>query len=732
MSESRFSDALLAQIKDAVPISELIGHHVVWDKARSARGDFWACCPFHAESGPSFHADDRKAFFKCFVCADKSGDHFDFLMMLTGCDFVEAVKQVAEMGRIALPGLPANGSQPSQEARRPSAAPEAQPEPELPVDEPQGVAVAVKGYHYTDGDGNVLYDVVRFHFRKPDGSWVLNEKTGNPKKTFKQRRPDGRGGHIWGLGDVEHTIYRRQAVEIAVAEGKTIYIVEGERDTETLEEWGLVATTNSGGAQNWNAERFSPIFRGADVVLLGDDDEAGRKRVETIGMSLRGIAKRIRAIGSWGGPKDVTDWKEVGGTAEQLAGKIGELPDWRPAPPASIMGAVGLDQLHHPSLKHEFLIDGFLDRQGVAMMPGASGSGKTFLVLEMAMCIATGQQFWGMDVKPGLVLYQAGEGKQGVTKRLDAWMVDRRIAPDPSIPFRMLTRRINLFADDKDTDDFIKEGKDWSDYYGLPVRMAVVDTFNKAITGANEISGQDMTKVLSRLERISVSLDCAVVTPIHKSKEGTMRGHTSLKGDVSNVIEVNELNIRDHNQRIIRTVLLDKNKDGEKGKPLRFVLRQVVLGDDEAGKPVTTCVIDKPDGDEEEYGRQGKLSLNQILALKALKQAAEDHGEPSPNGIRAGSGVRTVVKYSAWAERFGKTWQFTAPEAEIEKRKGELQRVMMHAGKVLLAGDYIGKDNDLGIVWLTGKDDRPRPASKPVEKAKPSPLMTKEDMDVPF
>jgi hypothetical protein len=61
-----------------------------------------------------------------------------------------------------------------------------------------------------------------------------------------------------------------------------------------------------------------------------------------------------------------------------------------------------------------------------------------------------------------------------------------------------------------------------------------------------------------------------------------MRGHTSLKGDVSNVIEVNELNIRDHNQRIIRTVTLDKNKDGEKGKPLRFVLRQVVLGDDEA------------------------------------------------------------------------------------------------------------------------------------------------------
>jgi hypothetical protein len=156
------------------------------------------------------------------------------------------------------------------------------------------------------------------------------------------------------------------------------------------------------------------------------------------------------------------------------------------------------------------------------------------------------------------------------------------------------------------------------------------------------------------------------------------------------------------------------------------------LGDDERGKPITTCVIDRPDGDEEEYGRQGKLSLNQILALKALRQAVEDSGEVAPNGIRAGSSVHQVVKYRHWEERFAKTWQFTAPETEIEARKKELQRIMMHAGKVLLAGDYIGRDNDLGIVWLTGKDDRPKREAKPVEKAKPSPYMTKEDADVPF
>lgn len=595
--------------------------------------------------------------------------------------------------------------------------------PAASASDPQGRKVQVAAYDYVDRDGNVLYQVVREQWRLPDGSWLLG-KSGNPKKTFVQRRKDASGRVVYNLDGIGHTIYRHNLIEAAVAEGKTIFMPEGEKDVETLESWGLIATTNSGGAQNWRPE-FAEFFRGADVVILGDDDDAGRKRVDVIEGSLRGVAKRVRTIRSWGGPKDVTDWKETGGTVEQLL-------NWRPLPPTSIMGAVGVHQLHDPSLRHEFLIDGFLDRQGVAMMPGASGSGKTFLVLEMAMCIATGQKFWGMDVKPGLVLYQAGEGKQGVTKRLDAWLQDRAIAPDASIPFQMLTKRVNFFVDDKDTDAIIAEGRAWADYYGQPVRMVVIDTFNKAITGASEISGQDMGKILARMERISTELDCVVLSPIHKSKEGNMRGHTSLKGDVSNVIEVNELNIRDRNQRIIRTVMLDKNKDGEKGKPLRFVLRQVVLGDDENGKPITTCVVDKPDGDEEEYARQGKLTYPHIIALKAMRQAIDDFGEDRPIGIRAGDGIRKVVKAGRWRDMLRKLWQFNAPEDEPEQRAKELERAIANAGRALLAADYIGRDNDHGVVWLTGKDDRPKREPRPIEKPKPSPLMTADDLMVPF
>lgn len=637
--------------------------------------------------------------------AGLGGGVIDLVMNVTAGDKASALEWLETEGFIEKRDSGHNGGhQRANSAPVDNEPPEREQPPEESAD---GVPVPVKGYRYTDGDGSTLYEVIRYHFKLPDGSFVPG-KSGNPKKTFKQRRPDGKGGYVWGLGDVPHTIYRRQSVEIAISEGKTILLPEGEKDVETLEEWGLVASTNSGGAQGWTSA-LAAMFRDADVVILGDDDEAGRKRVETVACSLRGIAKRIRVIEGWGGAKDVTDWKEKSdGTSAKLAEIIQNLSDWHPRPPTSGMGAVGLHQLHHPSLKHDFMIEGFLDRQGVAMMPGASGSGKTFLVLEMAMCTALGLDFWGMKVKPGLVLYQAGEGKQGVTKRLDGWMIDRGIPPSSEVPFQMLTRRVNLFNDDKDADDIISEGKAWSEYYGVPVRMVVIDTFNKAITGANENAGQDMTKVIARLERISVTLDCAVVVPIHKSAEGRMRGHTSLTGDVANVINVTELDMKDRNQRIIRTVTLDKNKDGEKGRPMRFVLRQVVLDPEPDGKIVTTCVVDRPDGDEEEAARQGKLSLNQFLILRALKNAVEDHGEPAPLDIRAGPQVKAVVKYQHWVDQVRRSWVFQAPDDQPAKRDAELNRVMLHAGKVLLAGEYIGRDNDKRIVWHTGKEDRPK------------------------
>ncbi len=100
----RFSDAFLEEIRQRLPISQVVGEHVTWDKRKSqpGRGDMWACCPFHGEKTPSFHADDRKGIYHCFGCG-ATGDHFRFLTEKTGISFPEAVEKLAGMAGVPMP-----------------------------------------------------------------------------------------------------------------------------------------------------------------------------------------------------------------------------------------------------------------------------------------------------------------------------------------------------------------------------------------------------------------------------------------------------------------------------------------------------------------------------------------------------------------------------------------------------------------------------------------------------
>lgn len=100
----RFPDSFLDEIRDRLPISEVIGKRVVFDKKKTnaARGDYWACCPFHGEKTPSFHCEDRKGRYHCFGCG-VSGDHFRFLTELDGMSFPEAVERLADQAGLPMP-----------------------------------------------------------------------------------------------------------------------------------------------------------------------------------------------------------------------------------------------------------------------------------------------------------------------------------------------------------------------------------------------------------------------------------------------------------------------------------------------------------------------------------------------------------------------------------------------------------------------------------------------------
>src|SRR5262249_17499292 len=150
-------------------------------------------------------------------------------------------------------------------------------------------------------------------------------------KEFFQRRPDGNGRWSFKLGDVRRVLYRLPELIESVAKDQPIFIVEGEKDVENLRKLNVAATTNAGGAGKWRSE-CSELLRGADVILLPDNDEAGRAHMQSVAAALDDVAARVRRLDLPGLPEkgDVSDWLNAGGTVEELWLLAEAAQIWKP------------------------------------------------------------------------------------------------------------------------------------------------------------------------------------------------------------------------------------------------------------------------------------------------------------------------------------------------------------------------------------------------------------------
>lgn len=129
-------------------------------------------------------------------------------------------------------------------------------------------------YDYTDERGNLRYQVVRYR-----------------PKTFRQRRPDGKGGWLWELEGVVRVLFKLPAVIAS----QTVFICEGEKDCNALVTLGYAATTNAGGAGKW-LSAYSEYLKGKDVVILPDQDAPGKKHAELILESLADKANSVKIV----------------------------------------------------------------------------------------------------------------------------------------------------------------------------------------------------------------------------------------------------------------------------------------------------------------------------------------------------------------------------------------------------------------------------------------------------
>ncbi len=95
----KVSPEFLQKIKDAVNITDVVGEHVV---LRKSGANFSGLCPFHSERTPSFSVSENKQLYHCYGCK-KGGDLLSFVMEIHGVSFREAIEELSERAKIALP-----------------------------------------------------------------------------------------------------------------------------------------------------------------------------------------------------------------------------------------------------------------------------------------------------------------------------------------------------------------------------------------------------------------------------------------------------------------------------------------------------------------------------------------------------------------------------------------------------------------------------------------------------
>ncbi len=429
-------------------------------------------------------------------------------------------------------------------------------------------------YDYTK-DGALLYQAVRREYA--DGS-----------KDFTQRRPDGRGEWIYNLKDVAAVLYNSDDVKDA----QTVIICEGEKAADEVNAWlksgevygEFVATTNPMGADKWR-DHFSDELTGKDVFVLPDNDEPGRRHAAKIAQSLTGKAASIKVVELSGLPEkgDAVEYFANGKTLENLLAEIDAAPEIL-APKARFALVSILELLQRPD--PTWLIHGVLQSNTNSCLSAAHASFKSFLALDMALCVATGRQWCGRDVMQGNAVYVCAEGASGMKARVLAWCSDKAI--DPPTNFHFIDDAVQ-----------IHEPKDRAAFFAslgiLKPALIIFDTLSLCALGLEENASKDMNLFMDSVKRVQDETGAHVLLVHHHSKTGGARGSTAIPAAVQSEFELKR-------ERDGATLTCTKQKDGAEFKPLTFKSRLVEY---DTWKRKSSLVLDYGGNSENADGLSG-------------------------------------------------------------------------------------------------------------------------------
>jgi AAA domain len=519
-------------------------------------------------------------------------------------------------------------------------------------------------YPYADASGTLVYEMLRF-----------------PGKKFQARRPTNDGAWVYDVPEKIRIPYRLPQVLQAAADA-LVFVVEGEKDADTLAAHDYVVTTNPFGAGKWRPQ-YNQHFVGRHVVIVPDNDNRGRTHTEQIRQQLEPVAASVRVMSLAGvvaEKGDVSDLIEAHGI-EALARLIDQLPapEHRTRPYLTIADLALLPP-------RSWLVEDLVPQGAVALLYGDSGVGKTFIAIDACVRIAASEPVFGRPVKSGLVLYVSLEGQSGLHDRIRGVCQEIGVINADRLPLVVRTRSLNLLSADS-IGDLIPAVRVAETHRQISVALVVVDTLSRAMPGADE-NGADMSRAVQGLTRIQHETGATVLAIHHTGKNGDRgpRGHTSLRAGVDTELFISR-------QTSARALTVTKQRDGADQIAIPFQLVAVSLSMEGEEQASTQTLVVRSAPADDSQARPGLKSATQ-RHLRALKEVLRTRGRlpdsEEADAAQVPQGAR-VVSRNEWLE--------ACREAKISRGNEDAARkALSRASQELRQVGVLGEAADL--VWI--------------------------------
>jgi hypothetical protein len=506
----------------------------------------------------------------------------------------------------------------------------------------------IDSYHYTTPEGAILYEVLRY---EPKG--------------FKQRRPDGKGGHVWNLDGVRRVPYRWP--ELNEHPSAVVYLTEGEKDCNRLWESGLVATSIQGG--NWTDECVQALA-GRRVLILEDNDEAGRVKAHEAAQLLHGVAASVKVIRLPGLPErgDVSDWLNAGHGVDELSAFCNAVPEWQQgdAPTAPTANAVVVASnvavavaapKATPAVVEVITLSFFADLVEAKPKPwliknviargecsswiAPPGKGKSALLTDIFVHGAHGTDWRSYRTKAKFGgIYFALERADLVKRRMTAHRLRDNLPAD--LPIAIVGQVIDLM-NRKCVDGIVDAIKRAEDRFGCEVGIICFDTWAKAIAagGGDESGAKDQNTALANLRRVldqAPHIHIATIGHTGKDESRGERGSNAKLADVDLQVQLTG--------DTTRSAITKKANDQPEGLITSFRLEPYEFSVDEDGDQFRTFIVSGDDAPNA-VAQVDRLSNWQQLALEALAEAVLSYGVDPPGSTRFPTGIK-VVTFDQW------------------------------------------------------------------------------------